>query len=85
MELVYHSLQILFGRGSGLLGGVVTVLMQIAYPNLHVGSTVTYVYVVMLGTVSEGENLAESAKARHMSVRGGEKKLPYATSNAELL
>ena len=101
MEIVQDESTDLIREGVCLLGGVVAVLMQVAHPKLalavsehsnfhenvwtRIDSTVTYVYVVMLGEVGEREDLAKSVKARHMSVRGGEKELPYAASNADLL
>ncbi|KAJ5318658.1 hypothetical protein N7476_005078 [Penicillium atrosanguineum] len=88
-------------EGVCLLGGVVAVLMQVAHPKLalaasehsnfhedvwaRIDSTVTYVYVALLGTAEEGEILAKSVKARHRSVTGGEKELSYAASHADLL
>ena len=101
MEIVQDESTDLIREGVCLLGGVVAVLMQVAHPKLalaisehssfhknvwtRIDSTVTYVYVVLLGDVGAGEDLARSVKARHMSVRGGETELPYAASNADLL
>lgn len=88
-------------EGVYLLGGVVAILMQVAHPKValaisehsryhedvwaRIGSTVTYMYVALLGTAEEGEELAKSVKARDRSVTGGEKELSYRASNADLL
>lgn len=88
-------------EGVCLLGGVVAILMQVAHPKValaisehsnfqedvwhRINSTLTYLYLALLGTVGEGEKLATVVKLRHVRVRAGGKEMPYAASNADLL
>lgn len=102
MEPLEDPVAEIIREGVCLLGGVVAILMQAAHPKValaisnhstfqsnvwhRIDSSITYVYIVLLGEESEREELAKSVKFTHMRVKSEvNKKTGYAASNPDLL